>query len=56
MYPHFKFWEKAADAKAKTVISSDCHAPYLLLDDDVIRTRRFAEEMGLNIIDALTIS
>lgn len=55
MYPHFKFWEKAAEAKAKVMISSDCHAPQLLLDNDVIRARRFADEMGLNVIDVLPI-
>lgn len=55
MYPHLKFWEKAAEAKAKTVISADCHAPHLLLDTDVERARQFAEEMKLNIIDVLPI-
>lgn len=55
MYPHFKFWEKAAEAKAKTVVSADCHAPHLLLDDDVRRARQFAEGMGLNIIEVLPI-
>ncbi len=55
LYPHFKFWEKAAAAKIPAVISSDCHAPHLLLDDDVVRTRRFAEELGVNVIDEIAI-
>lgn len=55
MYPHFKFWEKAAAAKVPTVISSDCHMPSLLYDADVLRTRQFAEEMGINIIEKITI-
>ena len=55
MYPHYKFWEKAAQAKAKTIISADCHSPNLLLDEDVRRARRFADAMGLNVIDVLPI-
>lgn len=54
MYPHFKFWEKAAEAKVPTVISSDCHSPRLLYDDDVRRARQFAEEMRLNILEEIT--
>lgn len=52
-YPHFKFWEKVAEAKAKVIISSDCHNPALLNDSDVKKCRNIAENWGLNVIDAL---
>lgn len=55
MYPHYKFWEKVAEAKVKTIVSSDCHAPHLLFDDDVRKVRQIAENWGLNIIDVLPI-
>lgn len=55
MYPHYKFWEKAAEAKAKTIVSADCHAPYLLLDDDVRKTKEMAHNWGLNVIDVLPL-
>lgn len=55
MYPHFKFWEKAAAAKVPTVVSADCHAPHLLYDNDVKRARKFAEEMGVNLVDTIEL-
>lgn len=55
MYPHCKFWEKVAEANVKTIISADCHAPHLLLDDDVRKARQMAEDWGLNIIDVLPL-
>lgn len=55
MYPHYKFWERVAEAKVKTIVSADCHAPQLLLDDDVRRAGNFAENLGLNIIDVLPL-
>lgn len=55
MYPHYKFWEKVAEAKAKTIVSADCHAPYLLLDDDVRKTKEMAHNWGLNVIDVLPL-
>lgn len=54
MYPHFKFWEKVAEAKVPAVVSADCHAPSLLYDNDVKRARAFAEEMGVRLIDEIT--
>ena len=54
LYPHFRFWEKAAEAKVPTVISADCHSPSLLYDDDVRRARTFAEELGVRLIDEIT--
>ncbi len=53
MYPHFKFWEKVAEAKAKVVISSDCHNPALLNDSDVQKCRDIAKNWGLHVIDAI---
>ncbi len=55
MYPHFKFWEKVAQAKADVIISSDCHNPSLLYDADVRKCRTIAENWGLNVIDVLEI-
>lgn len=55
MYPHFKFWEKAAAAKAKTVVSADCHAPQLLYDDDVKKAYQIAQNWGLNLIDEMPV-
>lgn len=55
MYPHYKFWEKAAEAKAKAIVSADCHAPHLLLDDDVRKTKEIAHNWGVNIIDVLPL-
>ena len=53
MYPHFKFWEKVAEAKAKVVISADCHNPALLNDSDVQKCRDIAKNWGLHVIDAI---
>ncbi len=53
MYPHYKFWEKAAEAQTKTVVSADCHSPKLLYDEDVHKAWRIAHEWGLNIIDVI---
>lgn len=55
MYPHYKFWEKAAEAGIKTVIGADCHSPKLLLDDYVERGKEIAASWGLNVIDVLPI-
>ena len=56
MYPHYKFWEKAAEAKAEVIISADCHNPALLNDADVQRCRDIARNWGLNVIERLVIS
>ena len=53
MYPHYKFWEKAAEAKAKVIIGSDCHNPALLNDCDVQKCRDIAKNWGLRVIDTL---
>ena len=53
MYPHFKFWEKVAEAKARVVISADCHNPSLLNDSDVQKCREIAKNWNLNVIDAI---
>ncbi len=55
MYPHYKFWEKVAESGAKTIVSADCHAPYLLLDKDVIKTKQLANNWGLNVINVLPL-
>ncbi len=52
-YPHFKFWEKVAEAKAKVVISADCHNPSLLNDSDVQKCRDIAKNWGLHVIDVI---
>ena len=46
-------WEKVAEAKAKVVISSDCHNPALLNDSDVQKCRDIAKNWGLHVIDAI---
>ena len=53
MYPHYKFWEKAAEAKAKVIISADCHNPALLNDSDVTKCRDIAKNWGLQVIDRI---
>lgn len=53
MYPHFKFWEKVAEAKARVVISADCHNPALLNDSDVQKCRDIAKNWGLHVIDSI---
>ena len=53
MYPHYKFWEKVAEANAKVIISSDCHRPDLLNDSDVKKCREIAKNWGLNVIDEI---
>lgn len=55
MYPHFKFWEKAAEAGAKVIINSDCHSPAILNDSDVQKCRDIAKNWGLNVIDEIVI-
>lgn len=55
MYPHYKFWEKVAEANAKAIVSADCHAPHLLLDKDVLKTKEIAQNWGLNVIDVLPL-
>ena len=46
---------EAAAAKAKTVVSADCHAPQLLYDDDVKKAYQIAQNWGLNLIDEMPV-
>lgn len=55
MYPIDSFWRKAAEAHVPTVVSSDCHAPYLLYDGDVERCRAIAAAWKLNVVDEIEL-
>ena len=55
MYPHYKFWEKAAEAGAKVVVSADCHSPHLLDNDEVHQAKAIAKSWGLRLIDDIDI-
>ena len=52
-YPHYKFWEKVAEAKARVIINSDCHSPALLNDSYVKKCREIARAWGLNVIEEI---
>ena len=47
MYPHRKFWEKAARSEAKVIIGSDCHEPSQVWDEQMARAQKVLAELGI---------
>ena len=58
MYPHQKFWEKAAKAGVPVVIGSDCHEPAQVWDSCMPAAREMLQDWGitpLEIVEGLGI-
>lgn len=53
MYPHRRFWEKAAEAGVPVVIGSDCHDPKQVWDERMPEARGILLEMGIVPLDYL---
>ena len=51
MYPHQRFWEKAADAGIPVVIGSDCHEPKQVWDDCMPTARKNLLDLGITPLD-----
>ena len=53
MYPYREFWEVAGQYNVKCIIGSDAHDYKILEDKAMEDSRRFAEELGLSIIETI---
>lgn len=53
MYPHRRFWEKAAEAGVPVIIGSDCHEPKQVWDKRMPEARGILLEMGIVPLDYL---
>lgn len=51
MYPHRKFWEKAAGSGVPVVIGSDCHEPEQVWDDCMPAARKMLLDAGITPLD-----
>ena len=53
MYPYKEFWEIAAKYNIRTIIGSDAH-DFMEMEDEAMEiARKFAKELGLNIIKSI---
>ena len=53
MYPYKEFWEIAAKYNICTIIGSDAH-DFMEMEDEAMEiARKFAKELGLNIIESI---
>lgn len=53
MYPHHRFWEKAARAGVPVVIGSDCHEAGQVWDGCMPESRRILLEMGITPLEVV---
>ena len=53
MYPHPKFWEKAAAAGVPVIIGSDCHEVKQVWDDCLPAARKTLLDMGITPLEQL---
>ena len=53
MYPYKEFWEIAKQYDNRIIISSDCHEPWALNDEAMELARKFAEDLGLKVIETI---
>lgn len=49
-YPYLEFWKLVAKENIKVIISSDCHNPEDLWDENVDTAYKLAKELSLNVI------
>jgi histidinol-phosphatase (PHP family) len=54
LYPRKEFWELVKERKARVIISSDAHHVEHLMDEAVIQAYEFAQEIGIEVEEAIT--
>ncbi len=54
-YPRLEFFKVVKEYNLPVVISSDCHHPSQVYDETMERAVKMAKEMGLNVVDELTL-
>ena len=54
-YPVDVFWQEVAKTDIPVIIGSDSHSPSIILDEYTDYAMEYAEKLGLNLIDTLTI-
>ena len=54
-YPVDIFWQEVSKTDIPVIIGSDSHSPSIILDEYTDYAMEYAEKLGLNLIDTLTI-
>lgn len=53
MYPYREFWEVASKYDVKVIIGSDSHDYRIMEDEAMELARKFAKEIGINVIETI---
>ena len=53
MYPYKEFWEIVKQYNVRTIIGSDTHNFNRMEDREMEIARKFAKEIGLNVIESI---
>lgn len=51
MYPHRRFWERAAEAGVRVIVGSDCHGPDQVWDASMERAFELLSELGITPLE-----
>lgn len=53
MYPHMNFWRKVSGSGLRVIIGSDCHEPWQVWDDCMLRSYQMINEMSIVPMESL---
>ena len=51
MYPHIRFWKRAAETNVPVIIGSDCHEPCQVWDDCMAAARTMLLDLGIEPLE-----